>query len=93
MNIMVIFYHHYNNIIAALLGLETLLPSKKLRFTKTVHTTKNAVHWYHAEADMIYPSLDITDSLNVVVGKGVWYFIIIKYLALFRSFPFSLHSL
>ena len=43
-----------------------------------------SVHWNDADANLIWPSLkeplDITDSLDVVVGEGVWYFLIITFL-------------
>ena len=42
---------------------------------------------------MICPSLtellDITDGLDVVVREGIWYFLIIKYLAFFFAYSIS----
>ena len=68
-NIIVIFDHH-SNIIAAALGLETLITAQSdLRATKAGHATQS-----QCIGTMQTPTLekpfDITEGLNVVVGEG-----------------------
>ena len=63
---------------------------KKKKNNKSSEYNAIAVHWNHADADMICPllkePLDITGGLDIVVAEGLWYFLTIKYLAHFRLF-------
>ena len=72
-NIMVISDHHSNKKCYCPVG---------TKGNKSSTYNAIAVHGNHADADTICPSLkatlDITDGLDVVVGEGVWYFIITK---------------
>ena len=56
-----------------------------------------SVHWNHAAASLIWPSLKepfiINDGLDLMVENGVWYFVIIKIFSSYLLIPLVINKI